>query len=170
MVKLLHSIRSARASDAVAIAGVHDAAWREAYYGIIPGKALESMINRRGAAWWLSAIRSGSRILVLEFDGKVAGYVSFGRNRVAAIPYAGEIFELYLAPEYQGLGFGRRLFAAAREDLAAKGYLSTIVWALADNERALRFYERLGGVEVWRATERFDNDTRARVAFGFAAN
>ncbi len=98
------------------------------------------------------------------------GYVSLGRNRVAAIPYAGEIFELYLAPEYQGLGFGTRLFLAARRDLAAKGYLSTIVWALADNERALRFYENMGGVEVWRATERFDNDTRARVAFGFAAN
>ena len=170
MVKLLHSIRPARVGDARAIAAVHDAAWREAYSGIIPGKSLESMINRRGPAWWLSAIRGGSRILVLEFDGKLVGYVSLGRNRVAAIPYAGEIFELYLAPEFQGLGFGARLFAAARDDLAAKGYLSTIVWALADNERALRFYEGMGGVEVWRATERFDNDTRARVAFGFAAN
>ncbi len=170
MVKVLHSIRPARTGDAQAIAAVHDAAWREAYSGIIPGKALESMINRRGPAWWLAGIRSGSRILVLEFDGNVVGYASLGRNRVAAIPYAGEIFELYLAPEFQGLGFGLRLFAAARNDLAAKGYLSTIVWALADNERAIRFYERVGGVEVWRATERFDNDTRARVAFGFAPN
>ena len=168
MVKLLHSIRPARASDASAIATVHDAAWREAYYGVIPGKSLESMINRRGPAWWLSAIRGGSRVLVLEFDGNVVGYASLGRNRVAAIPYAGEIFELYLAPEFQGLGFGSRLFAAARQDLASKGYLSLVVWALADNERALRFYEKMGGVEVWRATERFDNDTRARVAFGFA--
>lgn len=170
MVKLLHSIRSARAGDASAIAAVHDAAWREAYYGVIPGKSLESMINRRGPTWWRSAILGGSRILVLEFDGGVVGYASIGRNRVTAIPYAGEIFELYLAPEYQGLGFGTRLFLAARRDLAAKGYLSTIVWALADNERALRFYENMGGVEVWRATERFDNDTRARVAFGFAPN
>lgn len=170
MVKLLHSIRPARAGDALTIAAVHDAAWREAYRGIIPGKSLESMINRRGPRWWLSAIRGGSRILVLEFDGRVAGYASLGRNRVAAIPYAGEIFELYLAPEFQGLGFGARLFAAARADLAAKGYLSVIVWALADNDRALRFYEKLGGVEVWRGTERFDNDTRARVAFGFAPN
>ncbi|MFV0280045.1 MAG: GNAT family N-acetyltransferase [Rhodoblastus sp.] len=170
MVKLLHSIRSARSDDATAIAAVHDAAWREAYNGIIPGKTLASMINRRGPAWWMAAIRGGSRILVLEFDGQVVGYTSFGHNRVAAMPYAGEIFELYLVPEYQGLGFGGRLFAAARQELAAKGYLSTIVWALADNERALRFYENLGGAEVWRATERFGNDIRARVAFGFAAN
>ena len=170
MVKLLHSIRPARIGDASSIAAVHDAAWREAYHGIIPGKALQAMINRRGPVWWSSAIRGGSRILVLEFDRQVVGYVSLGRNRVTAIPYAGEIFELYLKPEFQGLGFGSRLFAAAQEDLAENGYLSIIVWALADNERALRFYEGLGGVEVWRASERFDNDTRARVAFGFAAN
>jgi ribosomal protein S18 acetylase RimI-like enzyme len=170
MVKVLHSIRRARTSDAEAIAEVHDDAWREAYGGIIPGRALEAMIARRGPAWWLSAIRGGSRILVLEFDSKVAGYVSHGRNRVSAMPYAGEIFELYLAPAFQGLGFGERLFLAAREDLEANGYLSTIGGALADNDRALRFYKKRGGIEVWRATERFDNDTRTRVAFGFAAS
>ena len=170
MVRLLHSIRRARVVDAEAIAAVHDAAWLEAYRGIIPGRTLDAMINRRGPAWWLSAIRSGSRLLVLEFDSHIAGYASHGRNRVAAIPYAGEIFELYLAPQYQGVGLGERLFHAARDDLAAKGYLSTIVWALSDNERAIRFYKRMGGVEVWRATEQFDNDTRDRVAFGFAAN
>ena len=170
MVRVLHSIRRARTADAAAIAAVHDDAWREAYRGIIPGRSLEAMINRRGPAWWLSAIRGGSRMLVLEFDSQIAGYVSHGRNRVAAIPYAGEIFELYLAPPYQGVGLGERLFHAAREDLASKGYFSTIVWALSDNERALRFYKKLGGVEVWRATEQFDNDSRARVAFGFAAN
>lgn len=170
MVKLLHSIRRARPTDAEAIATVHDAAWREAYSGIIPGRSLEAMINRRGPSWWLSAIRGGSRLLVLEFDSQVAGYVSHGRNRVAAIPYASEIFELYLSPTFQGIGFGARLFHAAREDLESKGYLSTVVWALSDNERALRFYKKMGGVEVWRATEQFDNDSRARVAFGFAAN
>jgi len=170
MVRVLHSIRRARAADAPAIAAVHDAAWREAYRGIIPGRSLEAMIARRGPSWWLSAIRRGSRLLVLEFDAEVVGYVSHGRNRVGAIPYAGEIFELYLLPAYQGLGMGERLFKAAREDLAANGYLSTVVWALSDNERALRFYKKMGGIEVWRATEQFDNDTRARVAFGFAAS
>lgn len=37
------------------------------------------------------------------------------------MPYSGEIFEIYLLPEYQGLGFGRRLFNAARQELAAHG-------------------------------------------------
>ena len=169
MVRVLHSIRRARPVDVDDIAAVHDAAWREAYQGIIPGRALEAMIARRGPAWWGSAIRRGSRLLVLEFDSRVVGYVSHGRNRVAALPYAGEIFELYLQPAFQGVGLGARLFEAARDDLASNGYLSTVVWALSDNERALRFYKKMGGAEVWRATEQFDNDTRARVASGFAA-
>ena len=168
MVKVLISVRQARPADALAIAEVHDASWRQAYSGIIPGKDLERMIARRGPNWWLSAIKRGSRLLVLEFGGKIAGYASYGRNRMNAIPYAGEIFELYLRPEFQGLGFGKRLFAAAREDLAEYGYLSIVVWALAENEGGMAFYRAMGGVEVWRARERFDTVSRSRIAFGFA--
>ncbi len=169
MVEKVISIRNARPADAEAIAEVHDAAWRDAYRGIIPGRELERMIARRGPRWWQAAISRGSRLVVLDFGGRIAGYASYGRNRVPAMPYSGEIFELYLAPEFQGLGMGRRLFEAARRDLNDHGYVSTLVWALADNERALDFYSRLGGKIIRRAEERFGDETRGRVAFGFAA-
>ncbi len=55
---------------------------------------------------------------MLDVGDGIAGYASYGRNRAASLPYRGEIFELYLAPEYQGLGFGRRLFSAAQRALA----------------------------------------------------
>jgi hypothetical protein len=42
---------------------VHDAAWRDAYRGLIPGRELERMIARRGPRWWQSAILRGSRLL-----------------------------------------------------------------------------------------------------------
>jgi ribosomal protein S18 acetylase RimI-like enzyme len=169
MIEKVISIRNARPADAEAIAEVHDAAWRDAYRGIIPGRELERMIARRGPRWWQAAISRGSRLVVLDFGGRIAGYASYGRNRVPAMPYSGEIFELYLAPEFQGLGMGRRLFEAARRDLNEHGYVSTLVWALADNERALDFYTRLGGKIIRRAEERFGDETRGRVAFGFAA-
>ena len=84
-----------------------------AYQGIIPGTELEKLIIRRGPAWWESAIRKGSRIALLQFGDKIAGYTNYGRNRARSLYYDGEIYELYLRPEYQGLGFGRRLFTAA---------------------------------------------------------
>ena len=167
MVETVVTIRGARTSDAQDIADVHDAAWRDAYRGVIPGRELEKMIARRGPRWWHSAIVHGSRLSVLEYDESVVGYASYGRNRVPALPYGGEIFELYLAPEFQGVGFGRRLFDAARRDLANHGYATTLVWALADNDRALGFYGHLGGSVVRRAEERFRSEPRGRVAFGF---
>lgn len=167
MVETVISIRSAREDDARDIANAHDASWRDAYRGVIPGRELERMVARRGAVWWQSAIRRGSRILVLDFDDSIGGYASYGRNRVPALPYGGEIFELYLVPEFQGLGFGRRLFDAARRDLASHGLNSTLVWALADNERATGFYRRLGGRVLRRAHERFGDEIRGRIAYGF---
>ena len=167
MVETLITIRNAREDDAQGIADVHDAAWRDAYRGIIPGRELEKMIARRGPRWWHSAIVRKSRLVVLDFDETIGGYASYGRNRVPSMPYGAEIFELYIAPEFQGLGFGRRLFEAARRDLGEHGYSSVIVWALADNERAIGFYKRLGGTFVREAQERFGSEMRSRVAFAF---
>jgi ribosomal protein S18 acetylase RimI-like enzyme len=168
MVERVITIRGAKASDAEAIAAVHDASWRDAYRGIIPGRELERMVARRGPRWWRTAIVRGTRLCVLDFDDTIGGYATYGRNRVPSLPFGGEIFEIYLAPEFQGLGFGKRLFKAARRDLAEHGYMSVLVWALADNERALAFYERLGGRIVRKAEERFGDEVRGRVAFGFS--
>ena len=43
-----------------------------------------------------------------------------------------------------------------------------MVWALADNERAVQFYTKLGGLNVRQANERFGSEVRARHAFAFS--
>jgi ribosomal protein S18 acetylase RimI-like enzyme len=167
MSTVLIEIRRARASDAATVAETHDEAWRTAYQGIIPGAELRRLINRRGPAWWESAIRKGSRIALLQFGDKVAGYVNYGRNRARSLYYDGEIYELYLRPEFQGLGFGRRLFTAARRDLAQSALKSLIVWALSENENAVEFYRALGGKAVARSSEKFGARVLDKVAFGW---
>jgi ribosomal protein S18 acetylase RimI-like enzyme len=160
-------IRLARAEDAGPIAEVHDLAWRNAYRGVIPGRELERMVERRGGRWWRNAIDRKTRIVVLAFGGIIAGYATYGRNRATALPFQGEIFELYLRPEYQGIGLGRRLFSAVRRDLAGHEVKSLIVWALADNEGACGFYRRLGGSPVDSTVERFGGTTLQKIAFGW---
>jgi ribosomal protein S18 acetylase RimI-like enzyme len=167
MSTVLIEIRRAKPYDAGAIADAHDEAWRMAYQGIIPGAELERLINRRGPAWWDSAIRKGSRIALLQFGEKVAGYANYGRNRARSLHYGGEIYELYLRPEFQGLGFGRRLFTAARRDLAQSGLKSLIVWALSENDTAVEFYRALGGKTVARSSEKFGARVLDKVAFGW---
>jgi ribosomal protein S18 acetylase RimI-like enzyme len=167
MSTILIEVRRAKASDAGAVAECHDEAWRTAYQGIIPSTELEKLIVRRGPAWWDSAIRKGSRISLLQFGDKVAGYVNYGRNRARSLYYDGEIYELYLRPEFQGLGFGRRLFTAARRDLAQSGLRSLIVWALSENDNAVEFYRALGGKAVARSSEKFGTRVLDKVAFGW---
>ena len=167
MSTVLIEIRRAKASDAAAVADTHDEAWRGAYQGVIPGVELEKLVTRRGADWWDSAIRKGSRIAILAFGDKVAGYANYGRNRARSLFYDGEIYELYLCPEFQGLGFGRRLFTAARRDLAQSGLKSLVIWALTDNDPAVGFYKALGGRAVARSSERFGAKSLDKVAFGW---
>jgi ribosomal protein S18 acetylase RimI-like enzyme len=171
--QLMHTtlieIRRAKPADAVAVAETHDEAWRTAYRGIIPGAELEKLISRRGPVWWESAIRKGSRIALLAFGDRIAGYANYGRNRARSLFYDGEIYEIYLRPEFQGLGFGRRLFTAARRDLAQSGLKSLVVWALSDNEPAVDFYKALGGRAVARSSEKFGVKTLDKVAFAWRA-
>jgi ribosomal protein S18 acetylase RimI-like enzyme len=167
MSTVLIEIRRAKASDAAAVADTHDEAWRGAYQGVIPGVELEKLVTRRGADWWDSAIRKGSRIAILAFGDKVAGYANYGRNRARSLYYDGEIYELYLRPEYQGLGLGRRLFSSARRDLAQSGLKSLVIWALSDNDPAVEFYKALGGKAVARSSERFGDKSLEKVAFAW---
>lgn len=162
-------IRLARASDAPVIAEVHDEAWRSAYQGLIPGPELEKLIARRGPAWWESAIRKGNRIALLGFGQEIAGYANYGRNRARALSYDGEIYEIYLRPQFIGLGLGRRLFRAARRDLATHGLDSLVIWALTDNEAAMRFYRGLDGKPVARSSETFGERSLDKTAFGWPA-
>ncbi len=167
MSTVLIEIRRAKPSDARSVAVTHDEAWRGAYRGIIPGAELEKLISRRGPAWWENAVRKGSRVSLLVFGERLAGYANYGRNRAKSLQYDGEIYELYLRPEFQGLGFGRRLFTAARRDLAQSGLKSMVVWALSENDTAVEFYRALGGRAVARSSERFGARTLDKVAFGW---
>ncbi|GAB4064830.1 GNAT family N-acetyltransferase [Ancylobacter sonchi] len=168
MGTLLIETRRARPADAADVAEIHDSAWRAAYRGLIPGVELEKMIERRGPGWWETALRRGSRVLVLTHADRIAGYANLGRNRARGLPYEGEIYELYLRPEYQGLGFGRRLFADSRKELASLGFDGVTVWALAANEPALAFYRALGGANIARSSETFGGRTLEKLAFGWA--
>jgi len=160
-------VRRARVDDAAGIAAVHDGAWRQAYRGILPGIDLERMVERRGPTWWEKAIRRHVLVLVLEVDRRIVGYATLGPSRMRTLPYKGEIYEIYLAPEYQGLGLGGRLFQAARRLLGDLKFTGVAVRALAANEGAVAFYRRRGGRPVVETGERIGDTVLPVVVFGW---
>jgi len=165
MTTLAVDVRRAEPDDAVAISETHRAAWQQAYSGLIPYRALRTMVERRSHRWWRRAIRGSTSILVLEVGGVIAGYATLGLNRARSLPQEGEIYELYLKPEYQGIGFGSHLFREAKRLLSSLGCKGLVVWTLADNDTAVDFYRALGGVDIAEGAESFDRQRIRKVAF-----
>lgn len=165
METLAITVRPAEPRDAAGLARLHRLSWTQTYCGIIPHRSLRLMVQRRDQAWWRQAIARGNAILVLEAGGEAAGYATFGRNRSFAVPAEGEIYEIYLLPEYTGTGLGRRLFNAARARLRERGLRRVLVWALEDNQGATSFYEGQGGRRVAEQTESFEGRELRKIAF-----
>ena len=157
--------RRAESDDALAISETHRVAWRHAYAGLIPYRTLMAMVERRSYTWWQKAIRGSTSILVLEVDKVIAGYATLGLNRARSLPQEGEIYELYLKPEYQGIGLGSQLFGEARRLLRSLGCKGMVVWTLEENERAVNFYIALGGVDLAEGSEIFDERPLKKLAF-----
>lgn len=143
------SVRHTTQTDADALAEIFRTSWSNAYAGLIPHAQLSATLDRRDHIWWQRALQSTQSYFILEVLGKPAGYANFGISRQGG-DYQGEIFELYLAPVYQGLGFGEHLFEACRSRLDNRSLKGLIVWVLRENLPAREFYSRRGGVPKLR--------------------
>jgi ribosomal protein S18 acetylase RimI-like enzyme len=163
-------IRDARVADAAAVANVHVDAWRNAYASLIPDRVLVRMSEQVQAARWSDTLRRGSgrgRILVAEIDGVgVVGYGSCGPSRVRSLPHAGEVYELYVAPEHQDRGIGGRLLHGLFDALVKRGSNSAVVWVLAGNP-ARFFYETMGGRRVAERDEAMWTVVLPEAAYGW---
>jgi ribosomal protein S18 acetylase RimI-like enzyme len=56
----------------------------------------------------------------------------------------GEVYAIYVVSAWWSAGAGRALMNAALAALRADGYRRAVLWVLADNVRARRFYDRAG--------------------------
>jgi len=161
------TVRNARPTDAPALADLFAASWQGAYVGLIPDIDIRKMIAARREKYWRKFIQHSDGLLVLEAAGDLAGYATLGPARTKG-DLEGEIYELYIAPEYQGLGLGERLFETARLHLEQGGKRGLLVWALNDNERARIFYLRRGGEVKAETNQRFTGKTLVKTAYAFA--
>jgi GNAT superfamily N-acetyltransferase len=72
--------------------------------------------------------------------GEIRGFATTAPSRDADLAGYGELFALYVDPDYWGRGIGVALVSAARERLAALGFENALLWVLMGNVRADRFY------------------------------
>ena len=119
-------------------ANVHWKCWQVTYPGLMSQAYLDAFTLEKSEE---RAFQWRDNILVAKDGDRVVGFVGYG-DHGAADPETGEIFALYVLPEYQGTGVGQRLMDAALDKLSACPHLC--LWAVKGNARAIRFYEKNG--------------------------
>jgi GNAT superfamily N-acetyltransferase len=147
-------IRPATPDDADAIGAVHVRAWQTGYSGQLPDELLDGLsITDRQRTWRarLDAGLEGDQLMLVAEDpddGHVCGWSSIGRLNEGSDDLdpdvVGQLWAINLEPEAWGRGIGTALFATSTARLAERGHAEAVLWCLATNARARRFYEREG--------------------------
>ncbi|MFD1634109.1 GNAT family N-acetyltransferase [Haloplanus ruber] len=129
------------------------------------GSHLRAAANREPIKAAMARAAADGRLDVARDDGDVVGFVHYTveRGSLAQDLTRGVVNDLYVVPERRGEGIGTALLDAAETTLKERGVEAVSVEALADNERAIRLYERRGyrphRVEFERKVE---NDKHSR--------
>jgi len=125
---------------------MHIRARQVAYRGIVPDAHLDGLdVAERAARYDFDAAAPGSPETWIAVDGDdVVGFVTIGASRDEDLHGLGEVCSLYVAPDRWRSGAGSALLARAEGLLRDAGFNEAHLWVLEDNNRARRFYERVG--------------------------
>ena len=149
----MFTYRRATTDDIELVRSIAKVAFPATYSTIISAEQIDYMMEWMYSAEKLQQEISGNiTYLLAEVDGRTVGYLSFGPDEgaaaalSAAAPGQGRLFHLhkiYLLPEAQGGGNGKRLFMAGERDLRLAGATAFELNVNRGNP-ALGFYRHLG--------------------------
>jgi GNAT superfamily N-acetyltransferase len=140
------SLRTAEEADLMAVGSVHQRSRVAAYAGILSPETLELRTADAFGEWWTERYRweRDTHVLtVADRDAEVVGFTYVGPSET---PDAAELYGIHVEPSLVGSGVGRLLMVDALGKLAKVGGSRAVLWVLAGNARARRFYEAGGWV------------------------
>ena len=130
-------IREAQTDEAEALAAIQRDASLAANAHIFPPELypfpMAEIVER-----WRASLEDNAVTVLVHDEGGVVG---------VAGSQAGWLDGLYVLPEWWKRGVGRTLHDAVLERQRAAGAERCHLWVLERNQRARRFYERLGWIE-----------------------
>lgn len=168
------NIRKATLEDTEGIVRVHIDTLKRTHIGILT----EEFLNNLNYEWssprfteTLSNPKRAVSLYVAENEEKqIIGFIWGGPERRGDEFYKGEIYAIYVLPEYQGVGIGKRLVKCLVLDLISHGINSMLVMVFADNLPSRHFYEKIGGQIVSEGVVNIMGIEYRDVVYGWSNN
>ncbi len=114
--------------------------WHDSYSGLISRDFLDRLTLEKCIE--ISAGRTDGTLVALNEEGSVIGFASCGACRDEDLTDTGEVYAIYVLKEYHGMHAGSALMRECLKRLS--GYPAAVVWTLAENRKAIAFYEHMG--------------------------
>jgi GNAT superfamily N-acetyltransferase len=165
-------IREANQSDVVGMAKVRVETWQAAYKGILPDDFLESLSYQQISERWKIVFWENRApnvaVFIAENELKeIVGIAICGPEQSQDPIYHGEIHVLYVLPQNQNQGIGRKLVATCVQHLIQKLKVDTmLIWVIAENPHR-KFYETLGGKMVKEKIKEIGGNMILEVGYGW---
>jgi GNAT superfamily N-acetyltransferase len=162
------SYREAGLADCAEVAKVHVRSWRESFAGLVPETVMERITIEKRTKAFLERFQSSSyKMYVAEVaDRGIIGFADCGEPRSEIDDYQAELYAIFLLPEFQGSGVGRRLFALCVEAVVKSGKSSMYLLAF-ENSPYRSFYDKLGGVVIGKKQVEIEGTMFDAVVYGW---
>ena len=142
--------RRANIEDVHQLVTVNLETWKSTYGNFMSTELLERRTKDRLVMErnYLELIKKYNQIYVVEVEGVVIGYISYGPSEMEGYEMHGEVYTFYILEEYQGRGYGSKMLRMAFDDLRNQGYKDVVITCLWDNIDGVNFYKKHGGEVV----------------------
>ena len=140
-------IRPAVITDVEGMSRVLDRCWRENYKDIFTSAQIERYTGEYRRRSFTKLLVDGKYIYVLLVDGEISAVCAAQTCEEKPFEGYAEIMLLYVLPECQHKGMGKKLLSHTLRKMRGNGYKSAVLDTAENNHNARKFYEKFGFTE-----------------------
>ena len=134
-------IRRATQSDLQEITAIHIESWQDSYSDALPSEFLAKRIHRDFERHWRQIEIQNKDIVLVAGENSLVGFVAVWCRPTPFID------NLHVRPSQRSRKIGSALMKAVAKELINEGHKTAYLWVFESNQKAINFYERLGGVQ-----------------------
>lgn len=140
-------IRPATINDVPDLARVHIDSWQATYGKLVPEYSLQRFSYQRREECFRTSLTTGKEeTFLVQMEQRIVGFLTLGaaRDTDLDVSCTGEIWGIYISPDYWRRGIGKKLTEEAETIFKNRKFNRIVLWVLESNQPARRFYEALG--------------------------